>query len=342
MMFAALRSGSIGAGGALAGMGATMSRALLSLLNPMSLVRGAFIALRTAMIASGFGAIVVGIAAAGTWIYNNWSGIAAMFAGIGEGIRNAFGPAAPIIDAVSAGVERLFGWFSNLTGPINATGEEWREFGVQIGETIGGAISTAIERFNAFVEWVRGIPSRVVEAIGSIDLSEIGERAVNSIRTTLGEMRETGRFAIERLQVGMHQRLQLLLDWAGEIPGRMIGAISSLAADMLTAGRNAIQSLWDGAVEKFESFIEWVRGIPSRIADEIGAINLFETVSSGFGGLFGAESEEEPPTLAARAESAGDSPAVAAATSVLEVVRASGQLPAERMAEQRRARRGSK
>jgi hypothetical protein len=113
------------------------------------------------------------VAAAGTWIYNNWDGIRAMFQGIGEGIRSAFEPAAPIFDALSASFETLFGWLGDLLGPIDATEAEWRDFGVNIGEWIGGAITSLIDMFNGFVEWLTGLPSMIIDAIGSISLSDI-------------------------------------------------------------------------------------------------------------------------------------------------------------------------
>ena len=74
------------------------------------------VALKVAMISTGIGAIVVAIAVAGTWIYNNWTGIAEMFRGIGEGIKSAFPSAIPVIDATSSALATLVSWFTDLTG----------------------------------------------------------------------------------------------------------------------------------------------------------------------------------------------------------------------------------
>ncbi|NKB79861.1 hypothetical protein HED49_19515 [Ochrobactrum daejeonense] len=76
------------AAASIAGNGAALSimgRSLIGLLNPLRLVSVALRALKIALIGSGIGAIVVGIAMAGTWIYNNWQGIKELLAGIGEG-----------------------------------------------------------------------------------------------------------------------------------------------------------------------------------------------------------------------------------------------------------------
>lgn len=85
----ALRTAMIGyaAAASIAGNGsalAIMGRSLIGLLNPLRLVSFAFRALKLALIGSGIGAIVVGIAMAGTWIYNNWQGIKELLVGVGE------------------------------------------------------------------------------------------------------------------------------------------------------------------------------------------------------------------------------------------------------------------
>lgn len=133
--------------------------------------RGAMTALKVALISTGVGAILVGIAMAGVWIYRNWSGIKEMFVGIGEGIKAAFPGAGAAIDAVSSAVEALGGWIENLTGPIDATSEEWRAFGRSIGETIGASAQRVKDIFNELIDWFAGIPKRIKDAIGSIDIS---------------------------------------------------------------------------------------------------------------------------------------------------------------------------
>jgi TP901 family phage tail tape measure protein len=171
LMRRAFQSGSLSIGAALQGVAATGSRAFLSLLNPIALVRGAFIALRMALIATGIGAVIAGIAMAGVWIYNNWSGLVAMFQGIGQGLRAAFEPAGPIIDKVIGVVKRLFGWMGDLVGTVNKTEEEWRQLGVSIGTAIGDAINGMIAKFEEFIAYVAGIPERVKSYFSNLDLT---------------------------------------------------------------------------------------------------------------------------------------------------------------------------
>src|SRR5690606_4963234 len=63
-----------------------MGTSLLGLLNPLRLVTAALRVLKVAVIGTGIGAVLVGIAMAGAWIYNNWSGISTMF----EAFKGAF------------------------------------------------------------------------------------------------------------------------------------------------------------------------------------------------------------------------------------------------------------
>jgi TP901 family phage tail tape measure protein len=191
-----------GHGGALALVG----RSMLALLSPIRILRGALFGLRVALISTGIGAVIVGIAAAGAWIYQNWAGIGEMFAGIAEGIRESFPAAGAIIDGISDSVAALAGWFGDLTGPIDASAEEWRGWGKAIGQSVGrvlqdvaelpGRIASAliaggaaiydagvaliqsfwdgiVAKFDELLAWFRELPSRIIAAIGSIDLTGI-------------------------------------------------------------------------------------------------------------------------------------------------------------------------
>lgn len=150
-------------GGSLARIGGT----LLTLLAPIRMVTGALKLLRAALIGTGIGAALVGIAIAGEFIYNNWSGITEMFAGIGEGFMSSLGPARPVVEALGSALAQVVGWIGdlagwliNLGGPIDASKEEWRGWGVAIGQTLAMPL-------RQFGEMVAGI-SALFGSIGGL------------------------------------------------------------------------------------------------------------------------------------------------------------------------------
>ena len=114
---------------------------LLALLSPMKLVRGALIALKWAVISTGIGALLVGIAMAGVWIYNNWAGLEVFFVGFWQSFRDALGPAAPMLDKVVGYAREIWAWFTNILGPLDATKEEWRAWGKGAGGALGRVVA---------------------------------------------------------------------------------------------------------------------------------------------------------------------------------------------------------
>ncbi|MGB6078061.1 MAG: phage tail tape measure protein [Xanthobacteraceae bacterium] len=224
-----------------------MGRALLALLNPLALVRGALIALRFAVISTGIGALLVGIAMAGMWIYNNWAGIKELFAGIGEGITNAFPGAGAVIEKVSSAVSTLVGWFNNLTGTIDAAPEKWRAMGVAIGETIGEVI-----------KWAADLPTKIKDAVvnGATSFYDAGVRMIQSYWD------------------GVVAKFDQFIAWTAGVSGKIWDAISGAATGLYDLGLKTIQNLWDGTIAKFNEFIAWVKMIPSKIIAAIGKIDL--------------------------------------------------------------------
>jgi|GEM_PF-1010018 len=118
-------------------LGPQLARGILALLTPVKLVQGALVALRFAFLSTGIGALLAGVAMAGVWIYNNWSGLQAFFVGFWEGFRASLGPAAPLLDGIADAAARLWQWIVDLTGPLNASREEWSAWGNGAGAAVG-------------------------------------------------------------------------------------------------------------------------------------------------------------------------------------------------------------
>ena len=168
----------------------SLPRGLLALLNPMKLVRGALFALRVAVISTGIGAIVVGIAMAGLWIYKNWGGLAKFFQGFGKAFMAALGPAAPAISGIMSALGDLIGWVGSLFGPLDASAAQWEAWGESVGGYIGGLVAMIGDIFGAItsfdwsslltldglraawagiVRFVSGVAGRIWDAIKGVE-----------------------------------------------------------------------------------------------------------------------------------------------------------------------------
>ncbi len=135
---------------------------LLSMLNPLKLVTAAMRVLKLAVIGTGIGAILVAIAVAGTAIYNNWSGIKAMFQGFGSAFMAAIGPVRPALEPIISLASRLSTIWGALTGKLSASDGDWKKFGESAGRAVGDV-----------VRWFAELPGRIIAAVGSIDLTSM-------------------------------------------------------------------------------------------------------------------------------------------------------------------------
>ena len=154
--------------GAIAGGALRMGSVLLGLLNPLAWVRGAFVALRVAFIATGIGALVAGLAMAGVWVYNNWSGLKSFFVGFGQAFMAALGPAGPLVEWIIGGIQKLWGWITQLIGPVDASSATWSAWGQSVGAIVGAVVAAIIAfpgqvismlqtGWSVFATWVAGM-----------------------------------------------------------------------------------------------------------------------------------------------------------------------------------------
>lgn len=161
-----------------------LGAAMFAATNP---IRAVGIALRFAFIASGVGAVIAGVAAAGTWIYNNWSNLGAMFQGFASGFMAAIAPVRPALDPIIGGVSTLFGWLGNLLGPIEGAESAFMSFGERVGAVVGGVVAKVAELVGG-VAWALGkvrdlLPFSDAKTGPLADLTKSGE----SILPTVGE-----------------------------------------------------------------------------------------------------------------------------------------------------------
>ena len=155
----------LGSAGGLKAVFGTLGSGLLSLLNPMKLVTAAAVALRGAVMLTGVGAALIGIAMAGKFIYDNWQGIKEMFVAFGEAFMAALGPVRPMLDPVISGVSTIFGWLTRISFEISPA--RWQEWGAAAGSAVGNAI-----------RWFAELPARIAASLGS--LYDIGRQFMQS------------------------------------------------------------------------------------------------------------------------------------------------------------------
>lgn len=82
-----------------------LGTSVLAAVNPLRMVRGAMgaaavgiRALGAALVANPIGLALTGLALTGGFIYRNWSGLKAMWAGFKEGFVSALEPVLPTLD----------------------------------------------------------------------------------------------------------------------------------------------------------------------------------------------------------------------------------------------------
>ncbi|PRD40867.1 phage tail tape measure protein [Phyllobacterium phragmitis] len=123
----------------------SMRAAALAMANPMRVLRVVAIGLRTALLFSGVGLVLAGIAAAGTFIYNNWDGVKAMIQGVADGFMAGLGPVMPVIQPIVDAVKSIWDSLTGLVGPLATSTGEWRLWGEAIGGAAAEGIKTVIE-----------------------------------------------------------------------------------------------------------------------------------------------------------------------------------------------------
>lgn len=217
------------------------ARALMALRNPIGLIAKAFGLLRVALISTGVGAIIAAIAMAGVWVYNNWEGVSTAFIAFKDALSGALGPIMPLLQPVIDGIKWVWNGLTNLLAPIDATKEQWAEFGTKAGLAVGNVIRYIVE----FGKSVIGGFSSIYNSAGSF-LSRLFNACKNVFQSIPEALRTAGR-AIIGILTGLPsyffrtgvQAMRLLSDavWNGigiifnffaNLPGRILTALGNL------------------------------------------------------------------------------------------------------------------
>ncbi|NEJ21035.1 phage tail tape measure protein [Rhizobium leguminosarum] len=187
---------------------ATALRAMVVAVPGVSAIAGALSAVGGALAAVsapvwlGIGAAVAVVAAAGYTLYKYWDRVSSLISGvanrIGEELKPAIDflkPALDLIRPVISGIGDAFsyageklsqfaGWIGSFFSKEVLSDQQKAGFekaGYDVADMMINAIKSA---FQGLLDWFKGLPARIVEAIGTIDLTSMIK--VPSIRSLFG------------------------------------------------------------------------------------------------------------------------------------------------------------
>lgn len=239
MRGAALAS-AIGGLQVLQGVMAGMRIALLSVLNPMRLVRGAMVLLRAAFLMTGIGAVIAAIALGGLWIYNNWANIGEAFNTFKKSFLKAINPVEKALEPVTELFGGLLEFVTGLVKPIDDVDASFARFGSRLGTTVGSGLRSVVEFF-------RDLPG-IIDGSIDFDWSALGRRIVDGIKAGLdwawsslkvawdwaGKL--LSDFADSDLVQGLREKFDAI-DWTAALTGAgdMAGALFNWMADQFRA-----------------------------------------------------------------------------------------------------------
>lgn len=132
--------------------GRVLVRALMGTLSPMSLVSGALGLLRGALMATGIGALLLAIGAAGKFISDNWSGIGKFFESFGASLEKALGPDGAKLKPIVEALKGLGAWMTG--GSWKIEDDTWAKWGDTLGNKVAPAIRSIMKNIEDLIGWI--------------------------------------------------------------------------------------------------------------------------------------------------------------------------------------------
>lgn len=281
----------LGTGGALR----VAAASLIGMLNPMRLVTFALRGLRLAMLAIPGVAVLTALAAAGMWIYNNWSGLVEMFTRFGSAFMAAIKPIMPVLQPAISTVSALYDWVSQLLGPVDGLGDAGERAGRALGEGLVAAFNAGksaaswiVSAPGKLLDWanswlealqakgealgpiINGWRDKIVDVFNSIDLAAIGAQ----IMTTLLNGVKAGAKAVLDFFISLGSKIKSAI--SGAVSGARISMPSVPAAPAIAGARAA-----GGPVRRGSTYLVGERGPELWRAPASGRIdNAMATVAA--------------------------------------------------------------
>jgi len=226
-------------------VGLRAASGLLALLNPLKLVTSAMRILRIAVVSTGIGAVLVGIAMAGTWIYNNWSNLSAMFASFGAAFKRALRPVMPIVQPVIDAAGWLADAWGRVTGTVEGGTGKWHLWGAAAGRAVGDALISVIDfgkRMTASIGQTWSSLSNVFQSAGAVAAAkEAVKPMINAVKTGLEAAKPVLSAAWDKTSAFFNSGN------AGRHAARGVKKLIDLYGQALTAGKDVLVRAWDTA-----------------------------------------------------------------------------------------------
>lgn len=196
------------------------------------------------LIVIAIAAVVAGIA---TFLATH-EGARQKLAEIWESIKTFF---AGALDGIKAGLD----WFASIPAKFS----EWFE----------GAKAAASEKLSALVDFVTGIPGRIISAIGALG----GLLAAAAVQH------------FTHLVNGAKNTVGNLLSFVRSIPSRILSAIGNLGSLLLNVGRQVIDGFIQGIKNSFNAVKNTLGDLTSKLTSWKGPADRDATLLTGAGQL---------------------------------------------------------
>lgn len=196
------------------------------------------------LIVIAIAAVVAGIA---TFLATH-EGARQKLAEIWESIKTFFSGA---LDGIKAGLD----WFASIPAKFS----EWFE----------GAKASASEKLSALVDFVTGIPGRIISAIGALG----GLLAAAAVQH------------FTHLVNGAKNTVGNLLSFVRSIPSRILSALGNLGSLLLNVGRQVIEGFIQGIKNSFNAVKNTLGDLTSKLTSWKGPADRDATLLTGAGQL---------------------------------------------------------
>lgn len=244
---------------------APLRLALMGLTNPIGLITKAFGLLRIALMGSLIGGIVLLLAMAGVWIYNNWEGVSTAFIAFKDALLQALSPVMPLLQPVIDGIKWVWEGLCNLVGPVNASKEQWAQWGTKVGQAVGD-----------FIVYLMGLGGKIINGIKAI---------YNSVTDFCSWLFDAGKTAIASFAMSIWNGIKAVGRFFLNLPMVIWNAIKSVgnylgqfASWFLTTGLNAAKWLSDAVWNGICNIVNFFAGLPGRILTALGNLEISKSL----------------------------------------------------------------